>query len=73
MKSGNRNFQETSGALQACNGTALPLHTLCNIERKSIDMILHNLLYVNLSIWYEPCIILGFRDGVKGICGLFGC
>ena len=24
MKSGNRNFLETSGPLQACNGTALP-------------------------------------------------
>jgi len=25
MKSGNLNFLETSGSLQACNGTALPL------------------------------------------------
>jgi len=25
MKSGNLNFLETSGPLQACNGTALPL------------------------------------------------
>jgi hypothetical protein len=25
MKSGNRNFLEPSGPLQACNGTALPL------------------------------------------------
>jgi len=24
MKSGNLNFLETSGTLQACNGTALP-------------------------------------------------
>ena len=27
MKSGNLNFLEPSGPLQACNGTALPLHT----------------------------------------------
>ena len=26
MKSGNLNFLELSGPLQACNGTALPLH-----------------------------------------------
>ena len=28
MKSGNRNFLEPSAPLQACNGTALPLHCL---------------------------------------------
>jgi len=28
MKSGNLNFLEPSGALQACNGTALPLTQL---------------------------------------------
>jgi hypothetical protein len=28
MKSGNLNFLETSGPLQACNGTALPLPLL---------------------------------------------
>ena len=28
MKSGNLNFLEPSGPLQACNGTALPLHAL---------------------------------------------
>ena len=27
MKSGNLNFLETFGPLQACNGTALPLYT----------------------------------------------
>ena len=29
MKSGNLNFLETSGPLQACKGTALPLHDNC--------------------------------------------
>ena len=28
MKSGNRNFLDPSGPLQACNGTALPLWML---------------------------------------------
>jgi len=32
MKSGNRNFLESSGPLQACKGTdlPLPLHSTCN-------------------------------------------
>jgi len=30
MKSGNLNFVEPSGPLQACNGTALPLTTINN-------------------------------------------
>jgi hypothetical protein len=30
MKSGNLNFLEPSGPLQACNGTALPLLVLTN-------------------------------------------
>jgi len=28
-KSGNLNFLEPSGPVQTCNGTALPLYTLC--------------------------------------------
>jgi len=31
MKSGNLNFLETSGPLQACNGTALTLHLTSNV------------------------------------------
>ena len=31
MKSGNLNFLEPSGSLQACNGTALPLYTFIYI------------------------------------------
>jgi len=30
MKSGNLNFLETSGPLQVCNGTALPLYVYIN-------------------------------------------
>ena len=33
MKSGNLNFLEPSGPLQACNGTALPLPLLCILYR----------------------------------------
>jgi hypothetical protein len=32
MKSGNLKFLEPSGPLQACNGTALPLHTPASIN-----------------------------------------
>jgi hypothetical protein len=31
MKSGNLNFLEPSGPLQACNGTALPFYLLCSL------------------------------------------
>ena len=31
MKSGNLNFLEPSGPLQACNGTSLPLHTVYTV------------------------------------------
>ena len=31
-KSGNFNFLEPSGPVQACNGTALPLHLKCGNE-----------------------------------------
>ena len=30
MKSGNLNFLEPSGPLQACNGTALPVYVSCS-------------------------------------------
>ena len=33
MKSGNFNFLEPSGPLQACNGTALPLLFIDTIEK----------------------------------------
>ena len=34
-KSGNLNFLETSGPVQACNGTDLPIFTLYSLERGS--------------------------------------
>ena len=52
MKSGNFNFLETSGPLQACNETALPLHdSLCvggriilkTINNKKISRRIHTL------------------------------
>jgi hypothetical protein len=33
MKSGNLNFLEPSGPLEACNGTALPLQTYEGTEK----------------------------------------
>jgi len=35
MKSGNLNFPEPSGKLQACNGTALPLYQTCEEQKFS--------------------------------------
>ena len=47
MKSGNLNFLEPSGPLQACNGTALPLPYIyvCKQTKKNADSLL-NLLYL---------------------------
>jgi hypothetical protein len=44
MKSGNLNFLEPSGPLQACNGTALPL------QKQAINA----LFYVVILVLY-PC------------------
>jgi len=39
MKSGNLNFLEPSGALQACNGTALPLPIHCPLVSRKLFLI----------------------------------
>ena len=36
-KSGNINFLEPSGPLQAGNGTALPLHTVVVVRRPAVN------------------------------------
>ena len=38
MKSGNLNILELSGPLQACNGTALPIHLDSLIKRLAADL-----------------------------------
>jgi len=42
MKSGNLNFPEPSGPLQACNGTALPtlycVHDFLNTNKSNVAM-----------------------------------
>jgi hypothetical protein len=44
MKSGNLNFPEHSGPLQACNGTALPLplHFTLEINERSLTLLFAN-------------------------------
>jgi hypothetical protein len=39
MKSGNFNFLEPSGLLQACNGTVLPFNELCQNDRSSYTLM----------------------------------
>ena len=46
MKSGNLNFLEPSGPLQACNGTALPLLLL---------------LLLLLLLFHVPCFLYGYE------------
>jgi hypothetical protein len=36
MKSGNLNFLEPSGPLQACTGTALPLPSYCTLSMSNV-------------------------------------
>jgi len=39
MKSGNLNFLEPSGPLQACNGTAFPLPYLTDVYVSVVDVL----------------------------------
>ena len=56
MKSGNLNFLEPSGPLQACNGTALPLPLF-----RSYNSIFYTLLFLCLNvIKYSECAQLYF-------------
>jgi hypothetical protein len=45
MKSGNLNFLETSGPLQACNGTALPLPLPLPLRHRAQSKVLNNILF----------------------------
>ena len=57
MKSGNLNFLEPSGPLQACNGTALPLPaTLRYTEWAQQQLYFRNLILDTL-----PAIIIHYR------------
>jgi hypothetical protein len=49
MKSGNLNFLELSGPLQACNGTALPL-TLPLVKSEGRQSQLHLLLHYDVKL-----------------------
>ena len=49
MKSGNLNFLEPSGPLQACNGTALPCHILYKCSRGPHLLLLWTFTYVQKS------------------------
>jgi hypothetical protein len=59
MKSGNINFLEPSGPLQACNGTALPLPYLSTKEPGIWNNFIY-LIFTNMVIILaDKCI--GFR------------
>ena len=53
MKSGNLNFLEPSGSLQACNGTALNV----NNTQYNINIILYIILIYNINIIICICYI----------------
>ena len=57
MKSGNLNFQEPSGPLQACKGTALPLHSF-RIRASIIQVTLKCNIVVRVAChasFVKPC------------------
>jgi len=51
MKSGNLNFLEPSGALQACNGTALPLLVILRDMLQIKFFIRKNMIYFPRNIF----------------------
>jgi len=55
MKSGNLNFLEPSGPLQACNGAALPLPTIKKRASLSLETFI-----VTLRIRSNPVITISF-------------
>jgi len=63
MKSGNVNFLEPSGPLQACNGSALPQHYIytffCSV--KSIQLHIRGYFWTMYAV---P----GFYTKTKGLC-----
>ena len=59
MKSGNLNFLETSGPLQACNGTALPFMPKYQKER------VRKLTMTHLSLCVVWCVCV--------VCGVWVC
>ena len=58
MKSGNLNFLELSGPLQACNGTALLFGDLHMAKLTALTFYcLHNVSTLHQS-WKAPCVIM---------------
>jgi hypothetical protein len=85
MKSGNLNFLEPSGPLQACNGTALPLlyyrpevflflslfHDTFKAVFKSYAII--GCVCIIAGDMDGSCVIVVFRRGADDILALLGC
>jgi hypothetical protein len=53
MKSGNLNFLEPSGPLQACNGTALPLLLHLLLERMVLELAALLEVRSGIYVWME--------------------
>ena len=67
MKFGNLNFLEPSGALQDCNGTALPLPLL----RYVVSMCTTNSRYMGMKFYDGELLFRSYR--YIGIAHLFVC
>jgi hypothetical protein len=73
MKSGNLNFLEPSGPLQACNGTALPLPSdvkeKISLQKISTTIWKDNITMDNIkTVCYDVLESLASADQVIGSC-----
>jgi len=57
-KSGSFNFLESSGPVQACNGTNLPLHRSYEVCCLNGSFVYHFFLYSLGSIFVSLCVYL---------------
>ena len=61
MKSGNLNFLEPSGPLQACNGTALPFTLLYMFWMVLPSIIRSSRLYIEQQVYVKEILLAGTR------------
>jgi len=71
MKSGNLNFLEPSGPLQACNGTVLPLHSLLKsiILYLTVEELESNLMLLFIKFYFTSSMLNMFRTLIHSSSG----
>jgi len=73
MKSGNLNFLEPSGPLQACNGTALPFHFV-HLYNNFPNILINNILaYAANPLGLLPYLTVLHLPWLQLLCPLTPC